>query len=94
MSKQCLACQGSVIAVAGGSRDVALMRFAQLQRAGFLPAMCEAADGRYTVCYDVAGRTDQLPASAASSSARTAAERGRGSASSARLAPGTTLATS
>lgn len=56
MSKQCVHCQASVLALAGESRTIALMRFVQLQQAGYLPAMCEAENGRYSVCYDARER--------------------------------------
>ena len=56
MSQKCRHCQASVMALTGGSRTVALMRFVQLQQAGFLPAMCESADGGYSVCYDAMQR--------------------------------------
>ncbi len=56
MSKQCVHCPSSVLALAGESRTVALMRFVQLQQAGYLPAMCEAENGRYSVCYDARER--------------------------------------
>lgn len=54
MNGQCGCCKASVIAVRSGSRHLALMRFAQLQRQGYLPSMCEAANGEFTVCYDAA----------------------------------------
>lgn len=54
MNKQCSHCQASVIALQSGSRSLALMRFAQLQRQGYLPSMCESASGQFTVCYDAA----------------------------------------
>jgi len=56
MSQRCGHCKASVIAVQGGSRHLALMRFSQLQRQGHLPTMCESANGQYTVCYDAADR--------------------------------------
>jgi hypothetical protein len=57
MSDRCGHCKASAIAVQSGSRHLALMRFAQLQRQGHLPSMCESANGQYTVCYDAADRS-------------------------------------
>ncbi len=66
MSERCGHCQASVIAVQSGSRHLALMRFAQLQRQGHLPSMCESASGQFTVCYDAADcRLAQQPDKAA-----------------------------
>ncbi len=56
MNERCGHCKASAIAVQSGSRHLALMRFAQLQRQGHLPSMCESANGQYTVCYDAADR--------------------------------------
>jgi hypothetical protein len=58
MNQRCLHCQASEVAVRSESRSLALMRFAQLQRQGHLPRMCESANGQFMVCYDVA---DSLP---------------------------------
>ena len=57
MSERCSHCQASVVAVQSGSRHLALMRFAQLQRQGHLPSMCESVNGLFTVCYDAANRS-------------------------------------
>lgn len=54
MNQQCGHCRTSVVVVQNGSRNLALMRFSQLQRQGLLPSMCESANGAYAVCYDAA----------------------------------------
>ncbi len=57
MNERCSHCKASAIAVRSGSRHLALMRFAQLQRQGHLPSMCESANGEFTVCYDAANHS-------------------------------------
>lgn len=41
------------VVLTGASRELALMRFVQLQRSGELPAMCEIEPDRYRVCHPV-----------------------------------------
>ncbi len=66
MSQRCGLCKASAIAVQDESRNLALMRFAQLQRQGYLPCMCESVDGQFTVCYEAADtRLGQRPLLAA-----------------------------
>lgn len=59
MNQRCGHCKASEIAVHSGSRSLALMRFAQLQRQGHLPSMCESENGQFTVCYDADCRLEQ-----------------------------------
>lgn len=46
----CSACAGEDVVLENVSRDLALMRFLQLQQCGERPLMCEAQPNRYTVC--------------------------------------------
>lgn len=66
MGERCGHCKTAQIAVQRGPRSLALRRFFQLQRQGYLPSMCESATGEFTVCYDAAnGCLVQQPGEAA-----------------------------
>ena len=47
---KCSACEGEQVILENVSRDLALMRFLQLQQCGEQPVMCENTPDRYTVC--------------------------------------------
>ncbi|WP_371324440.1 hypothetical protein VX159_02640 [Dechloromonas sp. ZY10] len=46
----CSACAGEDVVLENVSRELALMRFLQLQQCGDQPLMCEVLPNRYTVC--------------------------------------------
>lgn len=63
MSEQCTSCfhgNKSITSSGALSRRLALSRFIALQGNGHAPAMCEAANGQYTVCFNAAERPLEL----------------------------------
>ena len=73
----CSACAGEDVVLENVSRELALMRFLQLQQCGERPLMCEAQPNRYTVCRGHAGLPGLAVAGSGLAAALLAPEAGR-----------------